>query len=67
MIHYTHLALTYALTLALGIKNWRHTIGMTLSHYQKLFQNGYHIFQNTGKRHHPKRFSPKNITQGIGV
>lgn len=30
------------------IKNWRHTIGMTLSHYQNLFQNGYHIYQNTG-------------------
>ncbi|EGC31725.1 hypothetical protein DICPUDRAFT_156391 [Dictyostelium purpureum] len=30
------------------IQNWKHTIGMTLSHYQNLFQNGYPIFQNTG-------------------
>ncbi|GAM22611.1 hypothetical protein SAMD00019534_057860 [Acytostelium subglobosum LB1] len=30
------------------IPHWKHTIGMTLSHYSNLFQNGYQIFQNTG-------------------
>ncbi|GAM28592.1 hypothetical protein SAMD00019534_117680 [Acytostelium subglobosum LB1] len=30
------------------IQNWKHTIGMTLSHYQGLFKSGYDVFHNTG-------------------
>jgi len=50
------------------IKNWRHTIGMTLSHYQNLFQNGYHIYQNTGywsmKDNVPSPYSIDGLMEG---
>eukprot|EP01111_Echinosteliopsis_oligospora_P011416 TRINITY_DN3763_c0_g1_i1.p1 TRINITY_DN3763_c0_g1~~TRINITY_DN3763_c0_g1_i1.p1 ORF type:complete len:398 (+),score=104.85 TRINITY_DN3763_c0_g1_i1:67-1260(+) len=30
------------------IKNWKHTVSMTLSHYLNLFQSGHHIYHNNG-------------------